>query len=141
MAAQAREFIFSEAELEDAATPGGGGGGYGAIDVPKDYEAILRSVEDYDKTADGKTKGLVFSYGVDGGGGNWFACGELMTDKERLEKLAKTLAVAAAELQVMGLIAEASMMRILSDQLFTMALAEDVPEAVAEASVATAGLR
>ena len=69
MAAQAREFIFSEAELEDAATPGGGGGGYGAIDVPKDYEAILRSVEDYDKTADGKTKGLVFSYGVDGGGG------------------------------------------------------------------------
>ena len=64
-----------------------------------------------------------------------------MTDKERLEKLAKTLAVAAAELQVMGLIAEASMMRILSDQLFTMALAEDVPEAVAEASVATAGLR
>ncbi len=69
MAASARDFIFSEKELTDAATPGGGGGGYGAIEVPGDYEAVLLSVEDYDKTADGKTKGLVFSYGVDGGGG------------------------------------------------------------------------
>ncbi len=70
MAASARDFIFSEKELKDAATPGGGGGGgYGAITVPGDYEAVLLSVEDYDKTADGKTKGLLFSYGVDGGGG------------------------------------------------------------------------
>ena len=71
MAAQAREFIFTEKELIDASTPGGGGGGsgYGAIEVPGDFEAILRSVEDYDKTSEGKTKGMVWEYGVDGGGG------------------------------------------------------------------------
>ena len=63
-----------------------------------------------------------------------------MNEKERLEKLAKELAVVAAELQVLKLIAEAAMVRILSDQLFKLAVAEDVSEAVAEGSVATAGM-
>lgn len=68
--ATARDLTYTDKELADASAPSGGGGGaYAAIEVPGDFSAILRRVDDYDKRDAGKTHGWVFYYGVDGGGG------------------------------------------------------------------------
>ena len=49
-------------------------GQYSDIEVPGDYEVVLVSIEDYDKTEEGKTRGWVATYSCetpDGGSVNF----------------------------------------------------------------------
>lgn len=43
----------------------GSGGAFAELTVPGEYEAILSSVEDYDYTAKGKTKGWKFNFAIE----------------------------------------------------------------------------
>ena len=61
MAATARQIPVTEDDLAGSS----GGGAYSELEVPGDYEAILRDANDYDKTSEGKSKGWVFDYEVE----------------------------------------------------------------------------
>jgi len=43
-----------------------GGGSYGNLEVPADYEAQLVSVEDYDKRSVGKSFGWIWNFDIEG---------------------------------------------------------------------------
>ena len=60
MSATARQIEFTEEDLA-----GSKGGAYAELDVPADYEMVLVSTEDYDKTAEKKSKGWLFKYDVE----------------------------------------------------------------------------
>jgi hypothetical protein len=62
MPATARQIPVDESDL---ANEGGGGGAYAELEVPNDYEAVLKDVSDYDKRSEGKTFGWVFEYEVE----------------------------------------------------------------------------
>lgn len=58
--ATARQIPVSESDLTND-----GGGAYAELEVPGDYEAVLKSVEDYDYTDKGKSYGWLFLYAVE----------------------------------------------------------------------------
>lgn len=60
MPATARQIPISDKDLE-----GSGGGAYAELEVPGDYEAVLKDVEDYDFTKKGKSRGWIFIYEVE----------------------------------------------------------------------------
>lgn len=60
MAATARQIPIGEADLA-----GDGGGAYASLEVPGDYEAVLKDVSDYDYRAKGKSYGWIFTYSVE----------------------------------------------------------------------------
>jgi hypothetical protein len=60
MVATARQIPLTDDDLA-----GSSGGAFAELDVPGDYEATLTDVNDYDKTAEGKSKGWVFEYEVE----------------------------------------------------------------------------
>ena len=66
MPATARQIPITEEDL----APSEGGGAYAELEVPNDYEAVLKEVSDYDKTKQGKSKGWVFEYDVETPSGN-----------------------------------------------------------------------
>lgn len=55
--ATARQIPLSKDQLE-----GDGGGAYASIEVPGDYEVVLKEVSDYDYRAKGKSYGWLFVY-------------------------------------------------------------------------------
>lgn len=57
MAATARQIPVTAGDLA-----GNGGGAYASLEVPGDYELVLRDVEDYDYRAKGKSYGWLFLY-------------------------------------------------------------------------------
>lgn len=59
MPATARQLDITAADLE-----GSGGGSYAALEVPGDYEMVLKDVEDYDKRKTGGSWGWIFVYDV-----------------------------------------------------------------------------
>ena len=58
--ATAQEFEFTDGDVA------GSSGAYDEIEVPKDYEATVLSVDDYDNTADNRSKGWVWTFQVEG---------------------------------------------------------------------------
>lgn len=61
MTATARQINVTAEDLAG----GQGGGAYAELEVPGDYEAILREVSDYDKRKEGKSWGWIFEYEVE----------------------------------------------------------------------------
>ena len=60
MPATAQNFNITKDDLV-----GGIGGAFAELTVPGEYEATLSSVEDYDYTAKGKTKGWKFNFAIE----------------------------------------------------------------------------
>lgn len=60
MAATARQIPVAENDLT-----GDGGGAYASLEVPGDYEAVLKDVLDYDYRDKGKSYGWLFIYSVE----------------------------------------------------------------------------
>lgn len=60
MSATARQFVITDDDIANA-----GAGSYAQIEVDTDYEAVLKSVEDYEK-ADGAGPGWKFNFSVEG---------------------------------------------------------------------------
>lgn len=58
--ATARKF-----EITDKDLAGDGGGGFGALEVPMDYEALLVRVDDYDYRDRGKSWGWVWHFEIE----------------------------------------------------------------------------
>jgi len=63
MVATARQIPITDDDLNP--TGNAGGGAYAELEVPGDFEAVLKAVEDYDKRAEGKSQGWIFKYGVE----------------------------------------------------------------------------
>lgn len=61
MTATPEQFIITDDELTAASS-----GNYGTLEVPADYDATLVKVEDFDKTAEGKTRGWIFFFDIQG---------------------------------------------------------------------------
>ncbi len=61
MSATAAAFTVTDEQLDSAGAPS-----YDAIEVPADYEARLKTVEDYDKREDGGSYGWIFTYEIEG---------------------------------------------------------------------------
>ena len=61
MPATARQIPVTDEDLAGTS----GGGAYAELEVPGDFEAILRDVNDYDKRAEGKSYGWIFEYEVE----------------------------------------------------------------------------
>lgn len=60
--ATARQFTITDEMVVEQ----GGGAAYATLDVPGDYEAVLVSAEDYDKTSSGGGTGWVFTFLIEG---------------------------------------------------------------------------
>jgi hypothetical protein len=57
--ATAQEFEITESEIA-------GAGSYDELETPGDYEAVLFAVEDYDKRAEGRSYGWIWTFHVEG---------------------------------------------------------------------------
>lgn len=61
MSATVQQFIITDDQMASA-----GAGSYADLEVPQDYTAVLETIEDYDKTKDGKGKGWKARFRIEG---------------------------------------------------------------------------
>ena len=102
MPATARRLDFPTDVIEGT----GNGGAYAELDVPGDFEATLRDVEDYDYRDRGKSFGWIFVYGVETPDGKevpfkvWLSLGENARWKIHETLLAHGIVVESGPLDV-----------------------------------------